>query len=277
MPEIAVPYTPLPESYRGRFPFRICAPSYIYPDHILPNVRMLDPCLDEIELLLFESRHPDSLPDRSVIRKLGDIRNRSRLAYNVHLPADIFPGDPNPLERQHAVETLVQVMELCAPLSASTHTLHLPFAGDPGSETDRRAWSDRVHESLTRLGAAGVDLSTLSVETLDYPLEWVEPMLEEFALSVCIDTGHLVVGGRNPADCFKRYGGRTSIVHLHGVENGRDHRSLCRHPKNALRSLVALLEGFTGTVSLEVFSYPDLKGSLALLADLWRTIDDRRQ
>jgi len=64
-------YPVLPKSYKGAYPFRLGATSYIYPDHIIPNVKMLAPYLDEIELLLFESASKDSRPSKHEINKLS--------------------------------------------------------------------------------------------------------------------------------------------------------------------------------------------------------------
>ncbi len=50
-------FVPVPKSYKGSYQFRLGTTSFIYPDHYLPNVKMLGPYLNEIELLLFESAY----------------------------------------------------------------------------------------------------------------------------------------------------------------------------------------------------------------------------
>ena len=49
-------YSSLPKSYKKMFPFKLATTSYIYPDHIIPNVTTFAPFLDEMELVLFERR-----------------------------------------------------------------------------------------------------------------------------------------------------------------------------------------------------------------------------
>ncbi|RLB86435.1 MAG: sugar phosphate isomerase/epimerase, partial [Deltaproteobacteria bacterium] len=54
-------------------PFRLGTTSFIYPDHLLPNVRQIGPFFDEIELLVFESQSKGVLPSRADIRELGQL------------------------------------------------------------------------------------------------------------------------------------------------------------------------------------------------------------
>jgi hypothetical protein len=120
-------YPSLTKPYKGLFPFKICTTSFIYPDHYIPNVKMLGPYLDEIELLLFESRGIDALPSRTVITELCRLAGEFDLSYNVHLPTDISISDRDPARQQHAVETMIRVMDLVRPLDASALILHVPF------------------------------------------------------------------------------------------------------------------------------------------------------
>ena len=59
-------YPALSKSYKGLFPFKICTTSFIYPDHYIPNVKMLGPFVDEIELLVFESSTAASVLSNAV-------------------------------------------------------------------------------------------------------------------------------------------------------------------------------------------------------------------
>ena len=96
-------YPSLIKSYKGMYPFKIGTTSFIYPDHYIPNVKMLGPYLDEIELLLFESTGTDALPSKSVIAELSRLAKDFDLTYNVHLPTDISISDPDPKRQIHAV------------------------------------------------------------------------------------------------------------------------------------------------------------------------------
>ena len=63
-------------------------------------------------------------------------------------------------------------------------------------------------------------------------------------------------------EVFNKYGVKTSVIHLHGVENGRDHLTLARLSKKPAAAVSWILKKFSGVVSLEVFSFEDLNSSL---------------
>ena len=251
----------LPKSYKGGFSFKVGTTSFIYPDGYVQNVKMLAPHLDEIELILFESA-PGSLPSIHEVKQLFSLANEFDLTYNIHLPIDISLGAPEPSIRHFALETVKQVMDLTATLSPSTYTLHLPYdeAGFDNEQIQR--WRDRLNASINKLVSAGINGEMISIETLDYPLNWVEEILLDFNLSVCIDVGHLILCGFDPETVFNKYKKRTPILHLHGVDNLQDHLPLDRLPKADAKTVIKMLKQFEGVVSLEVFSFDHLKASL---------------
>src|ERR1035437_7731078 len=51
-------FPPLPQ-FSVPHSFRLGVPSYVYPADILPNVKALAPYVDDVELVLFESRKPE--------------------------------------------------------------------------------------------------------------------------------------------------------------------------------------------------------------------------
>ena len=53
--------------YKGRYPFRLAATSFVYPADYDVNVARLGRFVDEIELLFFEIRNADSLPSPALI------------------------------------------------------------------------------------------------------------------------------------------------------------------------------------------------------------------
>lgn len=261
-------YPPLPKSYKGLYPFKLGTTSYIYPAGYTQNVKMLAPYLDEIELLLFESA-PDSLPSNHEIKKLLSLSKEFDLTYNVHLPTDISLSDPEPSIRHAAMETLKKVMDLTASLCPSTYTLHLSYDEEGFDSEQIKKWQDRLYRSVGRFIATGVNSEMISIETLTYPMEWIEEILSDFNLWLCIDLGHLMVYGFDMETVFSRYRNRTSIIHLHGVEKNVDHTSLDRLSKKHMDSVTGILKQFTKVVSLEVFSYDHLKASLKYLEKFW--------
>jgi sugar phosphate isomerase/epimerase len=252
----------LPKSFKHRFPFRLAVPSFIYPDDYAPNVRRLAPFVDQIELLFFEGRRP---PSRRLIRELAALAREHDAGYNVHLPSDVSIGHANPRRRRHALKTLLLFIDRVAPLEPATLTLHVPCEAPGESPEARRPWTDAVQGGLGALTAAIAEPARLSIETLDYPLEWLQDVVADLGLSICMDVGHLLLGGQDPGLFFDRLCPRISIIHLHAVNGGRDHQPLTRLAPPADEAVRRVLARFRGIVSLEVFSFDALNASLGWL------------
>lgn len=255
-------HTPLQTSYKGKYPFKLGVTSFIYPDTYLVNAKLLAPYFDEIEILIFESKNLLSETD---IEELRCVAEKTDLSYNVHLPTDISLTDDDPAAREYAAQKLHQVMSLTSCLSPSTFTLHLPYKEASRDKAAVRHWQEKAADGVSRLMAFGVNSRKISVETLRYPFEWTENIIEKFDLSVCMDIGHLFKYGFDAESVFGRYLSRISIIHLHGVRDGKDHIALDNLSSEHGRIVRDILKKFKGFVSLEIFSYQDLLRSLAYL------------
>jgi sugar phosphate isomerase/epimerase len=262
-------YQALTKSYKKFYPFKIGTTSFIYPDFYLPNVKMLGPFVDEIELLLFECAPVASLLSKAVIRELKRLSQELQVSYNIHLPTDISITDPAPFKQDQAVDTLVSIIERVAPLSPSSYTLHVPYPADANDADDLHKWQDVAYRNLEKIVLAGVPAGRIALETLDYPLEFIETIIKDLNLSVCLDVGHLILGGADIQSVFHKHAAAVSIIHLHGVEDRRDHGPLNRLPHNLLNSVIDGLKKFAGTVSLEVFNFKHLDASLNVLEQRW--------
>ncbi len=257
----------LEHSFKKFYPFRIGTTSFIYPDLYSENVKKLGPFLDEIELLFFESREPGCFPSINEISELVQLKEEFELSFNIHLPTDVDLSSPDPTEREQAVSNLLHVIEMTRPLDPVTWTLHIPFDPDrPGGEALWRAYS---FKSMRSLVSQGVDPCMLSVETLMYPAEMLKPLLDEFDLSMCLDVGHVILGGGDPLAVYEAFKSRISIIHLHGVQNGSDHLSLDHLEPHLFSKVRSILNDFSGTVSIEVFSFKDLDRSLNYLREFF--------
>ena len=261
-------YPVLKKSYKKAFPFKIGCPSYIFPDHIIPNVRAIGPYVDEIELILFES-NPESLPTGKEIKMLETLSKDLDITYNIHLPLDVYLGSHDHTQRKESIETLKAIFDLTAPLNPTTHTLHLVYDGTADDEEDRNRWKSNLFESFEELLTGRIAGESISIETLSYPLEWIDDIIEAFNLCVCVDLGHLLINNIPLLDMFNQYCDRISIYHLHGVKEGRDHHSLNNLPKAVWYLLLDMLKRFQGVVSIEVFSFDRLNKSLYALENHW--------
>lgn len=241
--------------------------SYIIPDRIIPNVAFLAPFFDEIELVLFESGEEDNLPNEGEIEALREISRREGINYNIHLPIDIFLGDEKKEKRERGISVIKKIIDRTLSLSPSTYTLHLDLGNK--NHVDIKAWKARIMESLKKIVDTGVRGSQISIESLDYPLEWIEDILVHFGFPVCLDLGHILLYKQDLKQYFDRYFPRAAILHLHGYEHGVDHLGIDRLSTKELRLILSYLKDYRGIVSLEVFSLEDLTRSLNVLEGKW--------
>jgi uroporphyrinogen-III synthase/sugar phosphate isomerase/epimerase len=260
---------PLLKSYKGRFPFKLSTTSYIYPDHILQNVVMLAPFFDEIELVLFESKGQDNLPNEEQMSSLVNFSKHQAIDFNIHLPIDIFLGDESEEVRSQGISILKRVIERTLRLKPSIYTLHFDIRDQGGrDETDIKAWKGRILQSIKEMLKYRIELCRISVETLSYPMEWIEDIIEEFGFSICLDIGHILFYGQNLQSYLEKYLPKTSIIHLHGVQNGVDHQGIDRLPEETLKIIHSYLRNYHGIISIEVFSIGDLKRSLIIVGEV---------
>jgi sugar phosphate isomerase/epimerase len=253
---------PLPK-LKKRFPFRLATSSYILPAEILPNVLFLGRCFDEIELVLFESGFESNLPTPEEVREMARVASDLDITYNVHIPADLFFGDPAPALRHRFCKTAFSFYERTLPLDPTSYILHLDSRrADRTVEPDESAWCDRIGDSLQIMEAMGIDLRRMAAENLEYPLQRIAPFVEAFDMSFCLDIGHLLRYGHDTEEQISKFLSKCSMVHLHGVDNGKDHLGLEFIPPAEWRIICKALSDYRGGASIEVFSLSDLFFSL---------------
>lgn len=252
---------------KGVFPFRLSVPSFIIPADILPNVRFLGPHVDEIELLFFESAsaYCQSLPGRDTIARLGELADALDVRYNVHLPIDLYPGDCDAEIRRRAGETLLRFYDRISPLHPSCYVLHLERCR-PGREAEPEdVWLKRCRDSLGWMIDRGMDPSRVAVENLNSPPQRMQDMVLELGFKLCLDIGHLLLAGEDLQSMLQTCLPETVMIHLHGVREGRDHRSLENIGSETWTVLSEQLSGYGQGLSVEVFSRDKLQRSLPLM------------
>jgi len=265
--------------------FRLGTTSFIVPDHIIPNVIKLGPFFDEIELLVFESDPPDVLPSEEDVKTLLSLSRDLNLTYNIHLPTDVSLSDESAQKRQVAADTLLSIIDRFAPLNPSTYTLHLDMPQDIRQDMENKkkieAWVNTTRNGLNALLSGIDDPGIISIETLDYPFRYVEPLINEFHLSVCVDVGHQIRYGHDLLQTFNSHKSRSPIIHLHGVDcsgvKKRDHKALDALSEDEIRKIRKVLETFKGVVSLEVFNLENLNRSLLVLSRYFQDIPSEIQ
>jgi hypothetical protein len=175
---------------------------------------------------------------------------RWRFTYTAHLPDRVLP------EHGALIERLL--------LLVRDFIVH-PYKSEEVKLQERilRSW-------LERYGDLGKGLFLLENT---YP-GWLEALLPLLPsdMGLCMDTGHLLLEGRDPVDYFNRYADRIGEIHLHSIDrekaacDGRlpDHRPL-REGEPWLERLLPFLEAYAGVVNLEVFSWEEAAQSIGVL------------
>jgi hypothetical protein len=266
-------YPVLPKSYKGVYPFKLATTSFIYPDDYIPNIQMLGPYFDEIELLLFESKDIESCFPKSVVDELGCLSKELDIGYTIHLPTDVSISAGDDRLQFDAIECYKRTIDRMLPLAPSSFFLHVPYTEQDAKEPTVEKWCQRIRTNLLKLIDGTIDGSFVSIETLDYPLDYIEDIAVELNLSICIDVGHLIINGCDILKVFEKYSSMIASIHLHGVENNQDHLGLDRLAKRYRAQVMEILKNFEGILSLEVFSYLHLMPSLQTLEDWWNTSD----
>ena len=105
--------------------------SYVLPADVLPNVRLLAPLVDDIELILFEGEE-SNLPRRPTSPRWGSGRDGD-CGFTVHLPLDVGIGELDPVLRRRAQETCLRVVDMTLSLEPHAFVIHpeLPLAYHP--------------------------------------------------------------------------------------------------------------------------------------------------
>lgn len=226
--------------------------SYVLPADLLPNVELLAPYVDDMELILFEGDE-SNLPSPADVREMGRMAAEGGCGFTVHLPLDVGIGELDPAARHRAQETCLRVIDLTLPLEPHAFVVHPelplvyhPALGEPPAPLDRlddeehAAWQEALGESFGRF-ASEVGRAPLAVENLQFPYRWVRPLLDELDLGVTMDVGHLLSHGGDVASHLAEFGDRLSVVHLHGIVDGRDHREIGAFDRAELEAILAAI------------------------------------
>lgn len=214
---------------------------------------------------------------RESIQRLQELKELQGLSYTVHLPLwSVEPSTPlNPV-REGSVQALVEVIEATWPLAPECYVLHA--TGALAAEFYRMQLPELARDLLLQqfqngarvsirkiLGETGIESRRVAIETVEFPFDLTLSLAEELDLSICFDTGHVLVGFSGPMDFFdalERCLPRLGEVHLHdgpwqGPERkigyGKDHQTLGNGDLDIPRFLDRLYQAnFSGPIVFEL-------------------------
>lgn len=203
---------------------------------------------------------------RPSIDKLAQLKIEKDLDYTVHLP--LWSVEPSTLllpVRAGSANALIDAIQATLPLHPERYVLHATGAlaaefynmrlPDLGKSLILKQFQANAIETIRQvLAETGLESRKLAIETIEFPFELTFEMAELLDLSICLDTGHVMVGFSGAVELFEvleKVLPRLGEIHLHdgpwqGVERnigyGKDHAPLGTGDVDARRLLKRLDE-----------------------------------
>ena len=217
---------------------------------------------------------PNAFSPESVER-LAAVKSNG-LSYTLHLPLwSVEPSTPLRPVRTGSVEAVVQSIKATVPIQPEVCVLHATgalaaeFYNMKISELARglilSQFQNGARESIRAiLAETGLPSRRLAIETIEFPLDLTLELADEFDLSICLDTGHVLAGFPGWFDFFEvleKLLPRLAEVHLHDCRKmppgrrgyGEDHKPLGSGDLDVARLLDRLAAAnFTGPLVFEL-------------------------
>jgi sugar phosphate isomerase/epimerase len=258
-------------TYKKRFPFKIGSTSYVLPDNIVPNVQYMSDFVDDIELLFFESFDKSPVISNSEIAELRSIAADKNISYSVHCPIDIHAGSADKTVQEKFVNQIEQLYDATKTLNISGYIVHLDGISDSSSEEELKLWHDNVDFIGKRIGEIkSLDRSKICIENLGYNPRFNLDIVNKHNFSFCLDMGHFWLNRHDWKSIVPIAINKTRVIHLHGVHNDKDHRSLKVNNYLQLNEfLTTCLADYANVVTIELFNKDAVFESLEYVKDIW--------
>jgi sugar phosphate isomerase/epimerase len=266
--------------FRAAFapPFRIGAPSMVYGENLIENVSLLAGMVDHVEILLFHTPTLHNFPTRAELKAVQHLGDNEGLSFSVHLPTSLEIASRQVEKRNASVRMVVYLVNLMNELNPTYHILHIPVSTPtltpvPGQYFTTKnhdkfdGWIQRARDSLQAIRARIGPQSHILVENINYSPVFLENFWTSGLCDLCLDVGHLLLGGEKVSETTRQFISVIREIHLHGVKGDEEHLSLCVLPQARVSRWIDLLvdADFKGIINLEVFSLKDLETSLDML------------
>lgn len=173
------------------------------------------------------------------VERLSNLKKELNIGYTLHLPVwSVELSTPLDPVRQGSVKTTIEAIKSAQVLEPEVYVFHATGAlaaefsrmriPEPARTMVLSQFLSRARESIVQI-LAKTDISSrmLAIETVEFPLELTLSLAEEFNLSICFDTGHVLAGFSGPVNFFdvlERCLPRLTEIHLHD--------GACQDPEN---------------------------------------------
>ena len=233
---------------------------------------------------------PGSLTSK-IITQLAELKDEFGRSYTVHLPLwSVELASFNEPVRKGSVESIVESIRLAEPLEPECYVLHStgPLAAEFSKLDFSKAMVNVICMAMARFSARSVEEiltqteiepRQIAVENVEFPFEVTRSIIDEYDLSICFDTGHLLTkysGDESVFEFYKEHKDRITELHLNdgtyreveGVPIHEDHIALGTGELPVREFLEELLrDDFDGPMIFELTN-EEVRQSLQLIEDL---------
>ena len=230
---------------------------------------------------------------RPSIEKLSQLKLEKGLDYTVHLP--LWSVEPSTLlqpVRSGSASALIDAVKATLPLNPRSYVLHATGAlasefynmrlPDLGKSLILKQFQANAMQTIQEvLEATGLESRRLAVETIEFPFDLTFEIAETLNTSICLDTGHVMVGFSGPVELFEvleKVLPRLGEIHLHDgpwqgpdrvIGYGKDHAPLGTADLDVPRLLGRLREvKFEGPIIFEL-TVPQARESLKYIRKVY--------
>jgi sugar phosphate isomerase/epimerase len=254
------------ETFKNKFPFKLGTTSYVLSereDNLMANVRFLMDRFDMIQLLFMGRNHLHEVMSPSIIRRLGQAREKSGVLFTVHLPADLDLLNPDADTVRGSVGVIERIISSTRSLDVWGYVLHVDrFINGSGRADPGEKGLATFRASLEVLAdGLGSDSGNVYIENTTYDLIPFKETMAGLPFPVCMDAGHLFFLGQDYEGFTDAFGGMVMQIHLHGFRNGKDHVAVSELEPRAMARIVDFQRRSPRPMILEVFNRDDLEKS----------------
>lgn len=250
--------------------------SYIYPveeNNLLYNVKELSTEFDFIQLLCFGKDYIDEIINDDILKALADLYETQKIDFILHLPLDLNLLSDNKLEKQkmlNLVKDLISKTEKYIPIKY--YVMHMDkcinfkYPEIILNQDCRKNFTESIDLIQKILKS---HTNKICIENTSYDLTFFEKELKSTDLKICLDIGHIYISDNSLNSFLATFDQKIRVIHLHGVDNDKDHLCLSKMTDARLTETFTYLQTLDSShiTILEVFNRENLDGSLKILQE----------
>ncbi len=172
---------------------------------------------------------PNSLSEQA-IKRLNDLKDELGHTYTVHLPLwSLELASFNEPIRKGGIESIVDSIKLLEPLEPEVYVLHNtgPLATEFSQLNFPKKMVDMICMLMAGISASSIeeilsrteiDPAKVAIENIEFPFDVTRDIVDEYGLSICFDTGHLLSkqsGDESMLEFYKKHRDKIIELHLH--------------------------------------------------------------